>query len=406
LTQLILVNKKTNMNRMNKPAFIIFVLLAGFLASCNSNSNKTADTSTVAKDTSAAPVTPAPAPVVTENANWQTTPGLYAVISTAKGDIVCELEFQKTPVTVANFVGLAEGKIKNTFKKPGQPYFDGLTFHRVEPGFVIQGGDPKGNGSGNPGYQFDNEITDLKHDRAGTLAMANAGPNTNGSQIYITLQATPQLDGHYSVFGYVVNGMAAVKQIAVGDLMKTVKIVRVGDAATAFDAAKTFEGKEKQAVDPAQAMAQKKADFKKQYSAQIAQIVSANAAYQPAWDKKVKAKFPNAKKTSTGLYYIITQQGTGAQAQQFDNVKVHYTGVLWDGTKFDSSVDRGTPLDLMLGVGKVIPGWDEGIALLKKGGKGKLIIPFYLAYGDQSPGASIPAKSDLIFDVELVDITQ
>lgn len=386
------------MYKPGKSIFVTVTLLAGLLVSCNAKSNKSAETTAASTDPAPAA---APAPS-SENPNWKTTPGLYAVISTAKGDIVCELEFQKAPVTVASFVGLAEGKIKNTFKKPGEPYFDGLTFHRVEPGFVIQGGDPKGNGQGGPGYQFDNEIApDLKHDRAGTLAMANAGPNTNGSQFYITLAPTPSLDGHYNVFGYVVQGMSVVQAIAKGDAMTSVKIVRVGNDAAAFDAAKTFEGKGKNAED---AMAQKKAEFKKQYAAHIDEIVKANAGYQAEWDKKVKAKYPNAKKTSTGLYYIITTPGTGAKAEQFDNVKVHYTGTLWDGKKFDSSLDRGQPLDLMLGVGKVIPGWDEGIALLSQGEKAKLIIPFYLAYGDRAMGNDIPAKSDLIFDVELVSV--
>ena len=392
------------MNRIKTSVFVAVTFMAGMLSACNSN-NKPAEAA--AATAPAAPVTPAAAPS-SDNPNWKTTPGLYAVITTAKGDIVCELEFKKAPVTVASFVGLAEGTVKNSFKKPGQPYFDGLTFHRVEPGFVIQGGDPAGNGSGGPGYQFDNEIApDLKHDRPGTLAMANAGPNTNGSQFYITLQATPALDGHYSVFGYVVQGMNSVLQVEKGEKITSVKIVRVGPDAVAFDAAKVFDGKGKAAASPADeaaSMAQRKADFKKQYAAQVAQIVQQNAGYQAEWDKKVKAKFPNARKTSTGLYYIITSQGTGAQAQQFDNVKVHYTGTLWNGKKFDSSLDRGQPLPLMLGVGKVIPGWDEGIALLKQGGKGKLIIPFYLAYGEQSPGADIPAKSDLIFDVELVSV--
>lgn len=393
------------MSKMNRPFFVILTLFSGMLFSCNANSNKSNDAPPAAT-APAAPSTPALAPT-SDNPNWKTTPGLYAVISTAKGDIVCELEFQKAPVTVASFVGLAEGKIKNTFRKPGQPYFDGLTFHRVEPNFVIQGGDPAGNGSGGPGYQFNNEVSqDLKHDRAGTLAMANAGPNTNGSQFYITLTATPALDGHYSVFGYVVQGMNVVQQVAKGEVMNSVKIVRVGADATAFDAAKTFEGK---ANDPAKAasdMNQKKAEFKKQYADHIAQLVQQNAGYQAEWDKKVKAKYPTAKKTATGLYYIITSQGAGAQAMQFDNVKVHYTGTLWNGKKFDSSYDRGQPLPLMLGVAKVIPGWDEGIALLKQGGKAKLIIPFYLAYGDQSPSADIPAKSDLIFDVELMAVEQ
>ena len=389
------------MNRIKQPVVIVLTLLVGLLSSCN---NKPAADTSAATTTPAAPAAPAAAPT-SENPNWKTTPGLYAVINTGKGDIVCELEFKKAPVTVASFVGLAEGKMKNTFKKAGEPFFDGLRFHRVEPGFVIQGGDPAGNGSGGPGYQFNNEIAaDLKHDRAGTLAMANSGPNTNGSQFYITFKETPMLDGHYSVFGYVVEGMKAVNQVVVGEMMNSIKIVRVGAEAEAFDAAKTFEGK---AIDPkktADDMAQKKADFKKQYAAQVAQIVQQNAGYQAEWDKKVKAKFPNAKKTSTGLYYIITSPGTGPKAEQFDNVKVHYTGTLWTGKKFDSSVDRGQPLPLMLGVGKVIPGWDEGISLLHQGGKGKLIIPFYLAYGDQAMGSDIPAKSDLIFDVELVDV--
>ena len=180
----------------------------------------------------------------TENVDWKTTPGLYSVISTAKGDIVCQLEFKKAPITVASFVGLAEGTIKNTAKKAGEPYFDGLTFHRVEPGFVIQGGDPAGNGMGGPGYKFNNEVSaDLRHNRAGTLAMANAGPNTNGSQFYITLAPTPMLDGGYSVFGYVVKGMDVVKAVTKGEVIKSIKIVRVGPDAKAFNAAKTFEGK-------------------------------------------------------------------------------------------------------------------------------------------------------------------
>jgi peptidylprolyl isomerase len=389
------------MNRISKPVLITLTLFAGMLASCNANSHKQAD----APAEAAATPTPTPAPVAAasaDNPNWKTTPGIYAVINTAKGDIVCELEFQKAPVTVASFVGLAEGKIKNTFKKAGEPYFDKLTFHRVEPGFVIQGGDPQGNGQGGPGYQFNNEIApDLKHDKPGTLAMANAGPNTNGSQFYITLAPTPQLDGKYNVFGYVVQGMSVAQAIAKGDAMNSVKIVRVGPDATSFDAAKTFDGKGVNAED---AMAQKKADFKKQYEAQIAQIVAANTGYQAEWDKKVKAKYPNAKKTSTGLYYIVNSQGSGPRAKQFDNLKVHYTGKLWDGKKFDSSVDRGQPLDLMLGVAKVIPGWDEGIALFNQGGKGTLIIPFYLAYGDRAMGNDIPAKSDLIFDIEVVSV--
>lgn len=167
--------------------------------------------------------------------------GLYAQIETNKGNILCFLEFQKAPLTVANFVGLAEGKIHNSAKADGTLYFDGLKFHRVVKDFVIQGGDPAGNGSGGPGYEFKNEIhSDLKHDKAGTLAMANAGPDTNGSQFYITHKATPHLDGGYSVFGHVVEGQDVVNAIVQGDTINHIKIIRAGKAAKKFKAAKVF----------------------------------------------------------------------------------------------------------------------------------------------------------------------
>lgn len=167
--------------------------------------------------------------------------GLYAKIETSKGNILCFLEFQKAPMTVASFVGLAEGKISNTGRPAGSPYFDGLKFHRVVKDFVIQGGDPKGTGEGGPGYSFNDEFhSDLKHDKAGTLAMANAGPNTNGSQFYITHKATPQLDNHYNVFGHVIDGQDVVNAIQQGDTINHIEIIRVGKAAKKFKAAKVF----------------------------------------------------------------------------------------------------------------------------------------------------------------------
>ncbi len=166
--------------------------------------------------------------------------GLYAKMSTNKGTILIKLTPEKTPLTVANFVGLAEGDIENTAKAKGEPYYDGLTFHRVIQDFMIQGGDPTGSGMGGPGYAFKDEITDLKHDRAGTLSMANAGPGTNGSQFFITHKDTPWLNGKHTVFGYVVEGQGTVDLIQKGDIIKSIEIIRKGSAAKNFDAAKVF----------------------------------------------------------------------------------------------------------------------------------------------------------------------
>jgi peptidylprolyl isomerase len=174
--------------------------------------------------------------------------GLYATFKTSKGDIVCQIEFEKAPLTVCNFVRLAEGTLKCN-KPSGTKFYDGLTFHRVIPNFMIQGGCPLGTGTGGPGYQFPDEIdSSLKHTGPGILSMANAGPDTNGSQFFITHVATPWLNGKHAVFGHVMKGQDVVNAIGQGDKLVSVTIQRVGDKAKAFKTDQSAFDAEKAAV--------------------------------------------------------------------------------------------------------------------------------------------------------------
>ncbi|MAB49877.1 MAG: peptidylprolyl isomerase [Flavobacteriaceae bacterium] len=304
--------------------------------------------------------------------------GLYAKFNTSKGEILVNLEFEKTPGTVGNFVALAEGNLENSAKPQGTPYYDGLKFHRVIPDFMIQGGCPLGTGTGNPGYKFDDEIhPDLKHDAPGKLSMANAGPGTNGSQFFITHVETPWLDGKHTVFGNVVEGQDVVDAVAQGDKIESIEIVRVGDAAknfNAIEAFRTFEGEREKRVAAEREAARAELD-------------------------KLAAGF---EETASGLRYKIIQKGNGKKAEKGNMVSVHYKGQLADGTVFDSSYKRNAPLDFQVGVGQVIPGWDEGICLLNVGDKARLVIPSDLGYGAAGAGGVIPPNATLVFDVELM----
>lgn len=320
--------------------------------------------------------------------------GLYANIQTTKGNLIVKFEDKKSPVTVANFIGLAEGKIDNKAKAKGVPFYDGTIFHRVIKDFMIQGGDPQGTGMGDPGYKFEDEKNDLKHTGKGILSMANSGPNTNGSQFFITEIATPWLDGKHTIFGEVVKGDDVIDAIAnvekgAQDKPKTdivlekVAIFSKGDEYKNYDAAKTFtEGKSKIAANN-KAMAEKaEADAKKALE-----------------DLKVGMQV-----TASGLYYKITKKTEGKSPKVGDNISVHYAGKLTNGTEFDSSFKRNEPLEFPVGTGRVIKGWDEGILLLKEGETATLLIPPAMGYGERGAGGVIPANAWLIFDVELVKV--
>lgn len=334
--------------------------------------------------------------------------GLYAEIETNKGKIVLQLEYQKTPLTVANFVSLAEGKnemVTNPSLK-GKPYYDGLKFHRVISNFMIQTGDPNGDGSGGPGYKFADEITDLKHSGPGILSMANAGKATNGSQFFITHGATPHLDGIHTVFGHVVQGQDVVNAIAQGDVMKTVKIIRVGKDAKKFNAQKVFKEYYEKAA----------ADLKKQEEA--LNKVKADKVAELA---QVKA---GATKSASGLQYKITHKGNGGKPLDASTIYVHYAGYLEDGTLFDSSreevakaygkhdaaraaANAYTPIPFKVGTKSgMIPGFIEGIEQLSVGDKATIFIPPHLGYGERGAGGVIPPNANIIFEIEIFDNQQ
>lgn len=329
--------------------------------------------------------------------------GLYAEITTNKGTITAQLEYEKAPLTVANFVSLAEGKnqfVEAQYKD--KPFYNGLTFHRVIANFMIQGGDPTGTGEGGPGYKFADEFhPDLKHDKPGILSMANAGPTTNGSQFFITHVATPHLDGMHSVFGHVIEGQEIVNTIAQGDKIDTIKIIRSGDKAKAFDAVKVFKEKQDE-------------NQKKEQEAQKTIEGTLN---------EMKATFADAKSkattTASGLSYFVFEKGNGGKPKQGDKINVAYAGYFEDGRLFDTSLENVAtkynmvdarrkaanqyipiPFEYGQKVG-LIPGFIEGIEQLSIGDKAYIFIPSHLGYGEQGAGGVIPPNTNLIFELHI-----
>ena len=304
--------------------------------------------------------------------------GLYAQIKTNKGEIMLILHHDKSPGTVANFINLSEGKIKNSHKPMNVPYYDGLKFHRVIPDFMIQTGCPNGTGTGDPGYKFDDEFhPELRHNKPGILSMANSGASTNGSQFFITHVATNWLDDKHTVFGEVVEGLDIVNEIQQDDVIDSIIILRVGDEAEKWNSTEVFNN-----------FKDKKEILIKQRQLKEQQII-----------ENLSKDF---EVTPSGLRYKILNKGNGDSPTKGDKVKVHYKGMLIDETVFDSSYKRNQPIEFNVGIGQVIPGWDEGIMLLKKGEKAKFIIPSNLGYGEAGAGGVIPSNATLVFEVELL----
>lgn len=343
--------------------------------------------------------------------------GIFATINTNKGAIVLQLEFEKTPITVANFISLAQGKNEFVTDKnlKGKPFFDGLKFHRVIQDFMIQGGDPQGTGAGSAGYSFKDEfIPELKFDKGGVLAMANSGPKTNGSQFFITHKDTPWLNGKHTIFGHVVEGMDVVNSIAQDDVIKNITITQKGTLAKKFKAEKVFANYYNNKAEEERKEAEAKAEAEKIQKAKIAALLTEKVAY-----------FNNQKATATttpsGLVYKIVQKGTGAKPAAGTTVYFHYSGFFEDGNLFDSSreeiakiYDKHNEMRAMQGgynpfpfeIGKkdgMIPGFIEAINLLSFGDKIIAFIPSKLAYGESGAGGVIPPNATLIFELEIFD---
>ncbi len=342
--------------------------------------------------------------------------GIYAEFITDKGTIVTELYHEDAPATVANFVALVEGNHPMTDTTyAGKPYYNGLKFHRIIKNFMIQGGDPKGTGSGGPGFKFHDEFSEKKHDTIGILSMANSGPNTNGSQFFITHIPTPHLDGKHTVWGRTVIGFDVIDAIAgvpmldaragkpKEDLfMQQVNIIRKGSAAKKYDAASAFteelavyeKKKTEEAVAKAKVLAEVKAGFDK--------------------------KRADTEKLASGLEIHWDHKGDGEQPAIGSTFKAHYAGFLENGTLFDTSreeiaksqgqfdhrrKDAGgyAPMQRKYSPDeKLIPGFKEGLLKMSVGDKATLFIPSHLAYGQSGIRGVIPPNSDLIFEIELV----
>ncbi len=340
--------------------------------------------------------------------------GMYADVVTDRGDILLKLEYEKTPITVANFVSLAEGTntfVDKNFK--GKPFYDGLKIHRVDPGFVIQGGDPRGNGTGGPGYVFEDEFPMdedgnllLSHDAAGTLSMANGGPDGNGSQFFISHKETKFLDGRHTVFGHVIKGQEVVDSIQKDDIINKIAIIRVGKEAKKFDAASEFNNYFEKIEEEKKVQQEKKDKLK----AEFLEFIKENEG--------------KATVLPSGLKVISLIKGDGVKPTLGTKVMVNYAGYFTSGDLFDTNIKEIAELhskydrrrDKMGGYkpvpmdyspdAQLIAGFREGLQQMNFGDKVLLIIPSHLAYGEQGARGVIPPNTDLLFELEIVKETE
>ena len=337
--------------------------------------------------------------------------GLYADLQTDRGDILLKLEYEVVPITVSNFVSLAEGTnpyVDDSFKE--KKFYDGLKFHRIVPDFIVQGGDFRGNGTGDPGYKFEDEFTmnesgnlELSHDGPGILSMANSGPDSNGSQFFITHKETKFLDGVHTVFGHVVFGQEVVDSMKQNDVIQKVEIIRIGKEAKSFDAAAEFSAYFEH-IEEKQKLAQEQKEKQKEELVQFVKDNEANAVVLPS-----------------GLKIISIKEGTGVKPVIGTNINVYYAGFFTTGDVFDTNVKEIAEVtgkydrrrDQMGGYkpmgmeysrdAAMIAGFKEGILNMNYGDKVLLIVPSHLAYGEQGSRGVIPPNADLWFQLEIVE---
>lgn len=326
------------------------------------------------------------------------TDGLYAKMQTTKGDLTIQLYQEESPIAVASFVGLAEGDIENTAKPLGEPFYDGIVFHRIIKDFMIQGGDPDGSGMGGPGYSFQDEFfSELKHDKKGVLSMANSGPNTNGSQFFLTEVPTPWLDGKHTIFGQVINGLDVVDSLANAKTnaqdkpLTELKIEKL-DIIRKGEKYKDYKGNE--------AFVKAKANHK----ARQEEVRKKLQVQQEQAAQRIKELTAKAQTTESGLQYVLIEEGKGEKPVNGDKINVHYTLRLANGDKIDSSYDRNQPLPIEVGKTGLITGWLESLTMFNRGSKVFLIVPPQLGYGAAGAGGGlIPANATLYFDMEFLN---